>query len=526
MFGWEEDHANGDKMREGMSVEETERMLRTLLGNLPGMAYRCTNQDDWAMEFVSEGSVDLTGYPPEVLMGAGPPYYGDLIHADDREGVWAAVQEAVDSGNPFVLEYRLITAQGDERWVWERGRAVDIAEDGVAILEGFITDITDRVRLAAENDQLEAEYRHSQKMEAIGRLAGGVAHDFNNLLTVINSYSALAMDEMRDCDRVRKDLRQVLRAGERAAELTSQLLTFSRRQVSEPKILDLSQVVSGVEKMLRRLIGTDVSLHISLAAEALHVRADPGQLEQVLMNLAVNARDAMPGGGQLTISTHSMDAMTVLRVSDDGEGMSDAVRERALEPFFTTKAPGQGTGLGLATVYGVVKQAGGTVHLQSTPGAGTTFDVLLPRVEEEESVGAASPPREEHRGTGTLLVAEDEPSVRELLERILEEAGYVVHSAATPAEALRIFTTHECEIDGLITDIIMPGMNGGQLAGRLRTLRPALPILYISGHAGDLGGPLGVDPGTPDLLTKPFTADRLLSEVRRVLHAGETQRSG
>ena len=504
-----------------MADRYNERMLRTLLGNLPGMAYRCANRPGWTMEFVSEGCLELTGHPADVLMREAPPAFGDLIHLDDQERVWTEVQDSVTEGVPFVIEYRIITAAGDERWVWERGRSVEVDEAGDDILEGFITDITDRIRLAAENAGLEARYRQAQKLEAIGGLAGGIAHDFNNLLTVINSYAALAADDLRDVARVRNDLAQILKAGERAAELTHQLLAFSRSQVLAPRILDLNAVVRGLEDMLRRVIGDETVLKTSLAAKLGPVLADPGQLEQVIMNLVINARDAMPQGGTVEISTAKARTLSekqvVLVISDQGEGMTDAVLRRAFEPFFTTKEPGRGTGLGLATVYGIVKQSGGDVQIKTTRGEGTSVRITLPAADGD--LPRTPRPREVtgRRGTETILVVEDEDSVRSLLEELLTDAGYTVIAAGHPDDAVRLYREVRGRVGGLLTDITMPGMRGDALAALLRKDDPALPVLYISGHAGSLAPTLtsGRDPS--GLVTKPFTADRLLSALRRLL---------
>jgi nitrogen-specific signal transduction histidine kinase/CheY-like chemotaxis protein len=393
-------------------------------------------------------------------------------------------------------------------------------------------DITDRILLESEKRQLEEQYRQSQKIEAIGRLAGGIAHDFNNLLTVINSYSSMAAEQLVDGDPLKSDIQEIIEAGQRASTLTRQLLAFSRKQMLAPRILDLNEVVGELEKMLRRLIGEHIELGTCLAQNLGRVNADPSQIEQVLMNLAVNARDAMPEGGKLTIETANIELdedyaskrpdtrsgrYVMLAVTDTGLGMTPEVQERLFEPFFTTKAKGQGTGLGLATVYGIVKQSGGNIWAYSELGIGTTFKIYLPRVE------ATKPERPEHiasthlRGNETVLVVEDEKAVRELTKRMLASAGYNVLVAANGGEALL-----QCEQTGrnvalVLTDVVMPQMSGKDLAGRLATLCPELKVLYMSGYTDDTIVHHGVLEPSTDFIAKPFTATNLLKKVRGVL---------
>ena len=381
----------------------------------------------------------------------------------------------------------------------------------------------------------EEQLIQAQKMEAIGRLAGGVAHDFNNLLTVINGYSELMEAQLPDDEDLRSSLREIHRAGERAAALTRQLLAFSRKQVLQPELLDLNAVVSEVEKLLRRLIGEDVALVTRLDPALGSVKADPGQLEQVLMNLAVNARDAMPEGGTLTIETANAMLDTgfamahpgarsgeyaVLTVADTGIGMSDEVRSHAFEPFFTTKDQGKGTGLGLATAYGIVKQSDGYITVDSEAGRGTTFRIYLPR-----AAGAAVPsglgerPAQSPRGTETILLVEDEPGVRRLSRTILEAQGYSVLEAASGDEALKVARSHTGVIHLVATDVIMPGMSGRVLWDRLRVLRPDARVLFMSGYTDDAIARHGVLERGIAFLQKPFTPQRLAEKVREVLDA-------
>jgi two-component system, cell cycle sensor histidine kinase and response regulator CckA len=369
-------------------------------------------------------------------------------------------------------------------------------------------------------------------MEAVGQLAGGVAHDFNNLLTSILGYSGFVIDTFSPDDQRRADMDEIIKAGERAAGLTRQLLAFSRKQVLQPTRLDLNALVTGMYPMLGRLIGEQVELVPSLAPELSNVRADPGQLEQVLMNLVVNARDAMPSGGRLMIQTENVELdgsfmqdvkiqpgpYVMLAVSDTGDGMTEATKSRLFEPFFTTKGPGKGTGLGLATVYGIVKQSGGYVWVFSDLGKGTSFKVYLPRSEEDPTV--VNPPSPDDTpcvGTETILVVEDEDAVRLLTRRILEDARYQVFDAPNPQQAEELFGRHPNTFSLLLTDVVMPGSSGPKLFERLVRRQSNLRVLYLSGYTDpSMVGGGRLDPGA-QLLQKPFAANALKRKVREVL---------
>src|SRR6184192_1241387 len=361
-------------------------------------------------------------------------------------------------------------------------------------------------------------------MEAVGRLAGGIAHDFNNLLTVITSYGDLLLEDLAPGDSRRDDVDQIRKAAEGAAALTRQLLAFSRQQVLEPKVVDLRAVLAGTEKLLRRLIGADVHLATSLAPDLGAVKADPGQLEQIIINLAVNARDAMPGGGRLTIEAANMvvearpGRYVMLAVSDTGIGMDEQTKARIFEPFFTTKEPGKGTGLGLATVYGIVKQSGGFIWVYSEPGRGTSFKVYLPRVEEPaEPAAAPTATVEPLRGTETVLVVEDAASVRMVTRQVLERYGYAVLEAPNGETALRLAAKHHGRIHLLLTDVVMPGLSGRQLAEQLAQLRPDMKVLYASGYADQAIVHHGILESGIAYLQKPFTPETLARSVRQVL---------
>jgi two-component system, cell cycle sensor histidine kinase and response regulator CckA len=375
---------------------------------------------------------------------------------------------------------------------------------------------------------------HLRRLEELGRLAGAIAHDFNNLLTVINGYSEMVLGGLRPGDPKRGPVEQIYRAGERAALLTRQLLAFSRKQVVEHRVLDLNGVVGEAAKMLRRLVGEDITLTVVPAAGLGRVKADPGQVEQVMLNLVVNARDAMPRGGHLTVETANVDLdsqyarshievrpgrYAMLAVSDTGVGMDEATQARIFEPFFTTKGD-KGTGLGLATVYGIVKQAGGSIYVYSEPGRGTTFKVYLPVVEEPDTATRPNLDPERHlHGTETILLVEDEPAVRSLSRMVLEMYGYTVLEAGNGGEALRRGEAHDGPIHLLLTDVVMPGMGGREVAERLRPRHPAMRVLYVSGYTDDAVVRHGVLAAETAFLQKPFTPVTLASKVREVLDA-------
>ncbi|HEX2757759.1 MAG TPA: PAS domain S-box protein, partial [Thermoanaerobaculia bacterium] len=477
------------------------------------------------LRYVSPSAQRILGYPPADSTGLNA---FDLIHPDDRSLAEGKFRRSLETGTKFEqLEARVRHRNGSWRTLSFIGRPLP-PETGMQGLIINARDLTDRL-------QLEAQLRVSQKMEGIGRLAGGIAHDFNNLLTAILGYSELMEAQLPDDEDLRSSLREIHHAGERAAALTRQLLAFSRRQVLQPELLDLNAVVSEVEKLLRRLIGEDVKLVTRLDPALGSIKADPGQLEQVLMNLAVNARDAMPEGGTLTVETANIMLDTgfamanpgarsgeyaVLTVADTGIGMSDEVRSHVFEPFFTTKERGKGTGLGLATAYGIVKQSDGYITVDSEPGHGTTFRIYFPRA----AGAAAASGRGERsalspRGTETILLVEDESGVRRLSRTILEAQGYTVLEAASGDEALEIARSHAGEIHLVATDVIMPGMSGRVLWDQLRVLRPKSRVLFMSGYTDDAIARHGVlEPGIA-FLQKPFTPFSLAQKVREVLDA-------
>jgi len=413
--------------------------------------------------------------------------------------------------------------------------SVLVRDEKAVAVQGIARDITARREAERKLADAEEQLRQSQKLEAIGRLAGGVAHDFNNMLAAIIGYTDVMLREVRKDDPFHVDLTQIRTSATRAADLTRQLLAFSRKQVLEPRVLDPADVVKGIEKMLRRLIGEDIDLRVALPHTPWRMKADPGQVEQVIMNLAVNARDAMPQGGKLTIEVENVTLdegyahrhveiapgdYVMMAVSDSGHGMSEDVKEHLFEPFFTTKAQGKGTGLGLSTVYGIVKQSGGHVAVYSEEGHGTTFKVYFPRTEAKaDSVRASGSRRALARGTETVLVAEDEEVLRRLTVRILCALGYSVLEAANGGEALLICQNNPTPIDLLVTDVVMPGMSGRRLAERLAETKPAMKVLFTSGYTDDAIAHHGVlEPGTP-FIQKPFSASELALKMRELLDA-------
>jgi PAS domain S-box-containing protein len=432
-------------------------------------------------------------------------------------------------------EVRWKRKDGTPIWLELDARAVRNADGTTRYFEGFVHDISERRKSEEEKRRLQEQLVQAQKMEAVGQLAGGIAHDFNNLLTAITGYSELLLGELPPEDLRRSHADEIRKAGERAASLTQQLLAFSRRQVLEPKVLDVNTVVSDIERMLRRLIGEHIELKTRKASDLWKVKADPGQIEQAILNLVLNARDAMPSGGTLAIETSNApldESFTrnhvptqpgpyvCVAVSDTGVGISDEVKARLFEPFFTTKERGKGTGLGLSTTYGIIKQSGGYLWCDSEVGRGTTFRVLLPRVEEPVSRAEERKPLPPiHPGDETLLLVEDEPEVRSLVQRILKTQGYTVVTAANPDEALAVAREFKGPIQLMVTDVVMPGMSGLQLAERLAPTRPDMRVLFMSGYTNDAIGHQGVlDPGTA-FLQKPFTPNALARKVREVLEA-------
>jgi PAS domain S-box-containing protein len=467
----------------------------------------------------------ILGYAVDEL-GATSSF--EQVHPDDRQIVVDAAAEARRTGVGRRVEYRMRHKDGS--WVYLESTASPVMN-----AKGEVENLVIVNRDIGERRRLEEQLRQSQKMDAIGRLSGGVAHDFNNLLGVIIGYAEILQERIAETDSMRAPVDQIIKAGNRASSLTKQLLAFSRQQVLEPKILLLNAVVSDTEKMLRRLIGEDIELLTSLDPALGKIRADQGQVEQVIMNLAVNARDAMPEGGRLVIETSNFEiddkfarryaypvlpgSYVLLTVSDNGIGMDSTTQQRIFEPFFTTKEKGKGTGLGLSTVYGVVKQSGGYIDVVSARGKGTTFNIYLPRVGENvveaKTLGPERP--EELRGTETILVAEDEDTLRALTRHLLELYGYRVLEACDGSQALHMSEQTTDEIHALLTDVVMPGISGRILADQLKQKRPNVKVVFMSGYTGQRVGEKDIlEPGSL-FLQKPFTREGLARKIREAL---------
>jgi len=453
----------------------------------------------------------------------GKPF-DQLVHPEDLP-LAVELFSRVARGEPRPANpFRVRTRKGDYRLVEFAATAQRRDGQLVGIL-GIGRDVTERA-------QLEQQLRQAQKMEAVGRLAGGIAHDFNNLLTAITGYAELLQEDLAADDRRREDVVEIRKAADRAAGLTRQLLAFSRQQVLQPRVLDLNALVTEFENMLRRLLGEDIALATRLAPVLGAVQADPGQLEQVVMNLAVNSRDAMPGGGQLTIETANVDLddafarehhparpgpYVLLAVSDTGTGMTAEVQAHLFEPFFTTKEKGKGTGLGLATVYGIVKHSGGFISVYSEVGHGTTFKIYIPRVEGSAPPRPGAAPASVARGTETVLIAEDQPAVRAVARQILARHGYTVLEAPSGEAALDLAARYSGTIHLLLTDVVMSGLSGPELARRLLPVRPEARVLFMSGYTGEAIVHHGLAAPGIHYIQKPFAPEALAAKVREVL---------
>jgi len=477
--------------------------------------------------YVSPQVETMFGFSTEEWLGDSRAWT-QHVHPEDHKIVEAA-EAASQRGERFQAEYRVVRKDGRVIWVSDTAVVVE-GSNAHPLMEGIIVDITER-------KQLETQLQQARRMEAIGRLAGGIAHDFNNLLTIIKGYTELALNRPRISPELQADVERIEDASERASTLVRQLLAFSRRQVLQPKLLDLNSIVLGLDKLLRRLMDDAIQMSTVPGKNIGTIKADPGQMEQVIMNLVVNARDAMPNGGRLTVETANVDldaayasdhatvkpgSYVMLAVSDTGTGMSPETVTHIFEPFYTTKESGRGTGLGLSTVYGIVKQSGGYVWVYSEIGRGSSFKVYLPRVEDAaEALTAVKVASGEQRGSETILLVEDQPQVRELARMTLSEKGYTVLVASSPEDAERVCASHGAEIHLLLTDLIMPGVTGRELAKRLTARHPKMRVLYMSGYTFGITTQPGMHGGLLEdgvaFLQKPFTPSALGEKVREAL---------
>ncbi len=494
---------------------------------------------DWVWEIDSEerytfasGSVkEVLGYAPAEILGRSP---FDLMPPEEAARVGAAFRSLARAREPFRdLDNVNLRKDGTLRHIQSTGKAILDGEGRLLGYRGIDRDVTSKVEALRARERLQAELAQAQRLESLGRLAGGVAHDFNNMLSVIVGRAEMAELRLGDETRLRRDLAEIRAAARRSADLVGQLLAFARRQPASPKVVDLNETVAGMLKMLRRLIGEEIELQFLPGARLWPVLIDPSQADQVLTNLTVNARDAIGGPGRVEIRTGNTRLGTevqarkpglapgdyvTLEVADNGAGMDAATLERIFEPFFSTKAGGRGTGLGLATVYGVVQQNGGRIEVDSRAGSGSTFRILLPRTEARRE-GEAVPLPAPSGGHETILVVEDEAALLEVVSEVLLQAGYTVLAATSPAQALDLARGHAASIDLLMTDVVMPGMNGRDLAASLDRLRPGIRCLYASGYTADIVTQRGVAGEGARLLQKPCSGEELLRHVRAALDA-------
>jgi PAS domain S-box-containing protein len=501
------------------SLQESQEKYRVLIQNSNDAIFIA---QDGIIKFPNTRTEELLGYSAAEL--ARIPFLNH-IHPDDRDLVLERHRKRLEGQTiPSTYFFRVKNRAGQELWV--EINAVFMEWEGKRATLNFVRDVT-------EQKKLESQFLQAQKMEAVGRLAGGVAHDFNNLLTVINSHSELALMELKEWDPLRERFESIQRAGKKAADLTRQLLAFSRRQIVEMRVININTLIRDLEKMLRRVLGEDIELKTVLAPGLGKVKVDPGQIEQAILNLLVNAKDAMPSGGKILIETsniyltqeYSSSHMDIepgsyieLAISDSGIGMTQEVKDRLFEPFFTTKEKGKGTGLGLSAVYGIVKQGGGGIWVYSEPGLGTTFKIYLPRAEELLETSLPKIGKEKVvGGKETILVVEDEEAVRKLIAGFLKKYGYKVLEASQAGEALLICEQCREPIHLLLTDVVMPGINGPDLAKRLSYFYPELRVVFMSGYPNDEVFQQGLLDGGMFFLQKPFTAGRLTEKIREVL---------
>jgi PAS domain S-box-containing protein len=516
------------------------KRLNEIIASVPGIVWEMWGSPEEpgrTMHFVSDHAERILGYDVERWLTT-PNFWLSIVHPDDRECAARQATESYNRKQNGISRFRWLAADGREVWVEARSTVIcDDAGNPIG-MRGVTMDISAAKEAEAARTQLEEQLRQSQKMESVGRLAGGVAHDFNNLLTVINGHSSLALQQLQPGDPLRSRLEDIRKAGDRAADLTRQLLALSRRQLLVPRVLDLNALITESTSMLRRLLGEDIELVTLLDPGSGRVKSDAGQLNQVILNLAVNARDAMPRGGKLILETRDVifdeergrtdpsvppGSYVMLGITDSGSGMDAEIVSHMFEPFFTTKELGKGTGLGLSTVYGIVKQSGGSIGVDSRPGQGTSFKIYLPRIEEPLAEVEKKPAETERiRGSETILIVEDDEMVRRLVCQALRMYGYQVVEAANAGEALLICETHQRSLPLMVTDIVMPQLSGQELAARLAPLHPKMRVIYMSGYTDDAVVRHGVLNSTTFFLQKPFTPIALVKKVREVLDQQET----
>ena len=521
-----------EQLRAEVALRESHDLLSNLARLVPGVVYQYRLYPDGrsAFPYSSSGMNDIYEVTPEQVRSDATPVFGRL-HPDDLEAVTGAIFHSARTLETFYCEFRVVLPRQGLRWRWSQAHPERTA-DGGTLWHGIISDITERKLAEADKEKLTSQLVQAQKMESVGRLAGGVAHDFNNLLTVINGYSGFLVSRLAPEDPLRHYAESIGKAGERAASLTRQLLAFSRKQVIQPVELDLNLAVAEAVPLLRRLIGENIELITRLDSNLGATIADPGQIAQVILNLAVNARDAMSDGGKVTITSTNVDLSDVdarghsdaspgsfvsLTVTDTGHGMDESTRLRVFEPFFTTKERGKGTGLGLSTVYGIIRQSNGWVDVWSQPGVGTAIRVYLPRVPKGPQLVHATSTAKSGLGTETILLVEDQDAVRSYARAVLADSGYHVIEADCAEAAVDISVRRQTAIHLLVTDVVLPGMNGRALATHLLAARPGLRVIFISGYSADAISQSGVLAAGAAFLPKPFSPDALTAKVREIL---------
>ena len=499
------------RRRAEAALRESEERFRLIAEHAQDVIFRYRMHPDHAMEYLSPAIEAITGHRPEQFY-ADPELIFRTVDPEDR----ATLEASWRSHEPGTLTIHVRHHAGGAAWVEQRASSIRDRAGRTVAVEGILRDITERTRL-------EQQLRQAERLDSLGRLAGGIAHDFNNILAVISGYADILAEELAE-HACRADVQAIAQAAARGSGLTRQLLIFSRLEPSRPETLDLNTVAADMQRLLARTLGEDIELTTMLAPDLPPITMDRSKLEQVLMNAVMNSRAAMPSGGRLTIATGAEpgDEFVSLSIADTGSGMPPEVAARAFEPFFTTKGRGKGTGLGLATAYGVVADVGGTITLDSQPGMGTTVKVRLPVSSEAPSAPVPAKPAEAAAGAGKrILVVEDEDGVRDIVCRILAKAGYEVHAAGDPQQALKLCLDRNLEVDALLSDVIMPGMSGTQLAAELRQSRPDLPVLFMSGYtSGPAPGGQELPPDAP-LLHKPFQNDQLLAALHQLLDRSE-----
>lgn len=525
-----------DLTQENRERRQAEEQLRKSQSQL-AQAQQIARMGSWEWDLItdkvtwSDETQRLYGRKPEDLGASMETCLEQRVHPDDRQRVKKIMEESLRTHQPFVCDHRVVLPDGTERIMQGRGEILVNDQGKPVKMFGIVQDITEAKRAQEALQFSEEQLRQAQKMKAVGQLAGGVAHDFNNLLTVINGYCAMALQKKEEVQPIRKNIEEIQKAADRAASLTNQLLAFSRKQVLQPRVLQLNDVVRGMEKMLRRLIGEDIELCTTFDSTLGNVKADPGQLEQVIMNLAINARDAMPRGGKLSISTskaiidHStkyrnrtleVGEYVMLSISDNGMGMTEEVKTHLFEPFFTTKGLGKGTGLGLATCYGIICQSGGDIRVYSELKSGTTFKIYLPLTDATLESIVTKDLETLPAGAESVLIVEDDPSVRELAVMILRNCGYQVQESNNAFEALRLLKRNP-GFDLVVTDVIMPQMSGKDLYDQIKAQLPQIKVLLMSGYTDDALAHHGVLDEGFFFLEKPFSPSKIARKVREIL---------